>query len=103
MADANAGAMAVLALTQGYAQFNGMLPKITDIRKIDAKFDAESVADVRVAELAAFAGTMGVGIIVSSLSGSPLPAYVSLLTAVSLIAMYEFVLRADRPMEARSA
>lgn len=102
MADANAGAMAVLALTQGFAQFNGMLPKITDVRKIDVQMDASEVADVRTAELAAFAGTLGVGVIVSSLSGSPLPAYVSLITAVFLIALYESVLRADRPMEAKA-
>lgn len=99
MADGAAVGMATLALTQGFTQFNIMLPKISDIRKASVTDDPSLTADIRVGEIAAFAGTMAVGIMVSSLTGSPIPAYVSLVTAVFLIALYESVLRADRPME----
>lgn len=91
--------VAAIALTQGYAQFQAFLPKIADIRKIDAVNDPEAVADVRIGEVAAFIGTMGVGVIVSSLSGDPMPTYVSLIVSVLLIGMYESILRANRPLE----
>lgn len=91
--------VAAIALTQGYAQFQAFLPKLSDIRKADPVNDPEFAADVRIGEVAAFVGTMGVGVIVSSLSGDPTPTYVSLVVSVLLILLYESVLRSARPME----
>lgn len=93
--------VAALALTQSYGQFQAYLPKLSDIRKADPKTDLEMVADVRIGELAAFVGSLGVGIIVSSLSGDPTPAYVSVVVSLILIALYESVLRSRLvPVEA---
>lgn len=82
--------VATLAITQGYAQFNVFLPKLSDVRRA-APGDGVG-ADVRVGELAAVAGTMGVGIIVSSLAGSKVPAFVSLLVCALMVGIYETVL-----------
>lgn len=90
MADASVG-IATLAITQGFAQFNVFLPRISDVRKAAPGDDIS--ADVHVGELAAIAGTMGVGIIASSLSGSKLPAIVSAVVCVLMVGIYESVLR----------
>lgn len=91
--------VAAIALTQSYAQFQAFMPKLSDIRKADYDNDSDMVGDVRIGEVAALIGSLGVGIIVSSLSGNPLPAYVSVAVSLLLIALYESVLRAHRPME----
>lgn len=90
MADAQAVGIATLAITQGFAQFNVFLPKISEVRRAIPGDDV--AADVRVGELAAVAGTMGVGIIATSLSGSKLPAFVSAVVCVLMLSIYESVL-----------
>lgn len=92
MADASVG-IATLAITQGFAQFNVFLPRISDVRKAAPGDDIS--ADVHVGELAAIAGTMGVGIIASSLSGSKLPAIVSGIVCILMVGIYESVLRSS--------
>lgn len=90
MADANAAGIATLAITQGFTQFNVFLPKLSEVRKATP---GDSIAsDVRVGELAAVAGTMGVGLIASSLSGSKLPAIVSAIVCALMLGIYESVL-----------
>jgi hypothetical protein len=91
--------IATLALTQGFAQFQAHLPKLSEIRKADPANDPEFTADVRMGEVAAFIGTMGIGVIVSSLTGDPLPTYISLIVCALLIGLYESVLRSYRPLE----
>ena len=91
--------IATLALTQSYSQFQAYLPKLQDIRKADPISDPEFAADVRIGEIAALIGSLGIGVIVSSLTNDPLPAYVSVITSLLLISLYEYVLRANRPME----
>lgn len=91
MADANAAGIATLAITQGFTQFNVFLPRISEVRR--AVPGDEIAADVRVGEVAAIAGTMGVGFIASSLTGSKLPVIVSGLVCVLMVGIYESVLR----------
>lgn len=88
--------VAAIALTQSYAQFQAFMPKLSDIRRADPNVDFDIVGDVRIGELAAFIGSLGVGVIVSSLAGTPLPAYVSVIVCGLLIALYESVLRTTR-------
>lgn len=85
--------IAALALTQSYGQFSAYLPKLSDIRRADPTTDADMVADVRVGEIAAFVGSLGVGVIVASLTKDPTPAYVSVAVSIILICLYESVLR----------
>jgi hypothetical protein len=87
-----------MAVTTSLGAFYQMLPPISEVRKRSAG-EPEFAADVRMGELMATAITFGIGGIASSLSGSPVPALVSVLFAVSLIGMYEMTLRSDRPLE----
>jgi hypothetical protein len=90
--------VAAIALTQTYAQFQSYMPKITDVRKADP-FDTEMIGDVRMGEIASLIGSLGVGLIVSSITGDPTPTYVSVGVSLMLIALYEYTLRANRPLE----
>lgn len=89
---------ALLAMTQAIAAFTTFLPPITEVRQKNIN-DVSFAADVRIGEAIAGTLTIGVGLIVSSLTGSSLPTLVAMITATGLIAVYELTLRADRPME----
>lgn len=90
---------ASLGMTQAIAQFQTFLPSFTEIRKADPNEDAAMVQDVRMGELAAVLLTLGIGGMVSSLTGSPVPAVVSAVTCFGLVCLYESALRA-MPKEA---
>lgn len=90
--------IAVLAITQGVSAFQNYLPPLADVRKGDLN-DSQFVGDVRMGEVAAVALTVGIGTIVSSLTGDPTPVYVAVLVSAGLVFMYESTLRKDRPME----
>jgi hypothetical protein len=89
---------ATIAISQGFSAFQFFLPKLSDVRKADANINPDIVGDVRLGEVAAFTLTVGVGAIVSSLTGSPVPAFVSLLIGLILIVVYETALSGDKPM-----
>lgn len=91
MADGASVGIATLSITQGLAQFNVFLPRLSEVRKASPGDDVS--ADVHVGEIAAIAGTVGVGLIASSLSGSKLPVFVSVIVSVLMVAVYESVLR----------
>lgn len=90
---------ATLAMSQGITAFMTFLPSISDVRKASASEDIDLVADVRMGEIAASTLTLGVGLIASSLTGSPAPTVIAVLVCVILIGLYESILQADRPME----
>lgn len=94
MTDVNAAAVGTLAMTQAVTAYTFFLPKITDVRKTSLG-DNEMVADIRTGEIAAFVVSLGVGMVCSALSGSSLPAAISLLMAVIITALYESVLRKE--------
>lgn len=93
---------ATLSVSQGISAFQFFLPKLSEVRKANSAVDLDMVGDVRLGEVAAVTLCIGVGAIVSSLSGSPVPAFVSALMAAILVCIYETALRADRPMEPKS-
>jgi hypothetical protein len=86
------------AVSQSANAFAQYLPKLTDIRKTDPG-DPSMIGDVRIGEVAAVTLTLGVGVIASGLTGSPVPAMVAALTCVVLLALYETALRGDKPFE----
>lgn len=92
-----------LAISQAVGAFNAFLPPLSEIRKNDPANNPEFAADVRMGEVAAVSITLGVGVIVSSLTGSSAPSVVALVASLGLIILYESTLRADRPMEVKSA
>lgn len=89
--------IAMTTVSQGANAFQQYVPKLADIRKSNG--DPEIIGDVRMGEVAAVALTMGVGVIASSLTGSPTPAVVAAIICISLVILYESALRADRPFE----
>jgi hypothetical protein len=92
-----------LAISQAVGSFNSFLPSIADIRKNDPVNNPEFTADVRTGEVAAVAITLGVGVIVSSLTGHPAPAIVALIAALGLVVLYESTLRREYPTEGKTA
>lgn len=90
---------ASLAAGQTISGFLAFLPRLSDVRKANAGAEPDIVGDVRLGEVAASAMAIGVGVIASSLSGSPVPMYAAAFVAVILIAVYEIALRGDRVME----
>ena len=92
---------ATLALSQTIGAFQFFLPHLSEVRKHTPEDDPSLAGDVRLGEVAACALAMGVGIITSSLTGSPVPLYASLVMCGVLIAVYETSLRKDHPLEPR--
>jgi hypothetical protein len=97
--DANVIGPASLAISQGITAFLAFTPRLSDVRKADAKTETTMVGDVRLGEVAATAITVGVGVIASSLTGSPVPAIVAALVALTLICVYESALNSDHAWE----
>jgi hypothetical protein len=91
----------MLGVTQGITTFTTLLPPLSDIRKADPS-DTSFAGDVRMGEVAAVTLTLGIGVISSSLTGSPVPAATSVLMCFILLCVYESALRGDRPFEAKA-
>lgn len=83
---------ASLAVGQAVGSFSVFLPKFTDVRQ-SAPGNVTMQKDVRLGEFAAATMSIGIGVILSSLSGSPAPAVVSIIMAGVVIALYEQALR----------
>jgi hypothetical protein len=84
-----------LVLGQAIGAFSTFLPKFSEVRAAHPSSNSDVVADVRMGEVAATALTVGVGAIASSLTGSPAPMIVGILTAFILVGLYEAALNAD--------
>lgn len=92
---------AMLGVTQGITAFTTLIPPLADIRKADPS-DASFAADVRMGEVGAVTLTLGIGVISSSLTGSPIPAGTAVLMCAILLCVYESALKGDRPFEAKA-
>lgn len=84
-------ALTTLAMTQGTAMFFTMLPRYVEVKEMDSH--SSQASTVRHAELAATVATIGVGILLSSLSGDGMPLKVSVVIAFGFVLMYEVALR----------
>ena len=84
-----------MGLTQAISLFQGFLPKFSDIRSKNPADNPEFVKDVRMGMLAASLLTIGIGAIMSSLTGTPYPAVVSLVAVVGLMSLYETALQSN--------
>ena len=83
---------ALLAVTQSVTVFVAFLPPLSDVRKASMS-DTEFVADVRLGEMASAALTVGIGATVGAMIGTGVPFAVSILSAIALVALYEYALR----------
>lgn len=82
---------ATLSVTQAVGSFFAFLPPLRDIRQ--GNVTDEIAKDVRTGEVAATVVALGVGMVITAITGSPTPVFVAALIAVILIATYELVLR----------
>ena len=96
MPDPNILGAATIGLTQGLTSAQAFLPKLTEVRKADSP---EMIGDVRMGEIATAIFTIGIGAIVSSLTGSPIPTFVSAIIVIAIVCVYEAALRGDRLFE----
>lgn len=84
---------AITAMSTGLGTFGSFMPRLSDVRKADPRTDTATAADVRHGELMAVGVTVGVGVIISSLTKSAVPTYVAVAVALGLVLMYEHTLR----------
>lgn len=84
---------ASLTLGQGLGMFQAFMPKFTDIAHHTPGSDPAFEKDCRMAEAAASMVTVGVGVLLSQMTGSPVPVVVALMVVVGLITLYENALR----------
>lgn len=83
---------ATLSLTAAIGLFQGFLPNYAEIILMDPN-DPRTVSDVRMGEVAAGVLTLGVGGILSALTGSSVPTYVAMTATAMMVIMYEVALR----------
>jgi hypothetical protein len=97
--DASIIGPATLSITQAITSFHSFLPPFTEIRKQHPADNPSFAADVRMGEIASVTVSLGIGLICSSLTGSPIPAYTAFLICAILVVLYESTLRSNRPCE----
>lgn len=88
MANPEALGPASISLGTATSAFMGFLPKFSDIRRADPN-DEGMRKDILLGQIAAVAVSVGTGVIVSSLTGSPVPALVAVLMSAILLACYQ--------------
>lgn len=78
---------ASLSIGTATSAFMGFLPKFSDVRRADPD-DAGMAKDIRLGIFAAVAVSVGTGVIVSSLSGSPVPTVTAAIMCAILVWCY---------------
>lgn len=83
--------LATLSLTQAVSVFHQFLPPLTEVKRFD-KNNSIEVTDVRVGEFASVALAIGIGAVMSTLSGNYEPLVISVIASAGLVAIYEYAL-----------
>lgn len=84
--------LAMLAVTQSVTVFSSLLPPVSEVRKATSA-DVSVLHDVRTAEFMAAGIVVGIGLVASALTKSPVPAMVAIIGAGALLCMYEGILQ----------
>lgn len=85
--------LAAMSMTQGVAMFFSIMPRYTEVQEADSQSSKAKL--VRHAELAATAATLGVGILLSAMSGDAMPIRIAAVVAFGFVLLYEIALRSD--------
>lgn len=88
---------ASLVVSQSFSAFQFFLPKLSDVRRADPVNNPDIVGDVRMGEVGAITLAVGVGAILSNLTGSVVPSFVAFIMVAVLVCLYEAALRGDKP------
>lgn len=81
-----------IAIGSATSAFIGFMPRFSEIRRSDPGDDGMK-KDVQLGEIASVAVSLGIGVIVSNVTGSPVPAIVAAVMCAILIACYNAALR----------
>lgn len=79
---------ASISIGTATSAFMGFLPKFSDVRRAEPD-DEGMTKDIRLGQIAASSVAIGTGVIVSSITGSPVPAFVAVLMCVILVWCYQ--------------
>jgi hypothetical protein len=89
--DTQLTSVSLLAVTSSISLFPQLLPDLPTVRKTVS--DPATINDVRMGEVAAAALAVAIGITGSTLTKSPIPATLAIVSALALVCMYESVLQ----------
>lgn len=96
--DTQTASLTMLAVTSSIGVYTSLLPSLADVRK--ARGDTVVTNDVRLGEIAAGALAVAIGLMASTMAGTPVPAMVAVIVAVGVTFMYESILSAT-PKESK--
>jgi hypothetical protein len=91
MADSGAVAASTIAIGQTVTAYQFFLPRLSDVRRADSG-EPEVRGDVVMGQLAAGALSIGVGAMISWLTGSAIPVMIALFTAGIIAAIYHYAM-----------
>jgi len=91
-------AASLLAVTSSVSVFGSLLPPFADVRK--SINNPDMIRDVRMGEVAAFTVVTSIGLMASTMTKSPVPAMVAIVSAGTLAVMYEMTLKHNPGKEA---
>lgn len=92
----NGAALAVssIAIGQTVSAYQFFLPPLREVRQAGPD-DQTMCRDVYVGQVAAGAVSIGVGMMLSFLTGSKLPAFISLFIALIIAGIYHYTMRSQ--------
>lgn len=91
-------AAATVSLGQSVSAYSFFLPPLREVRQASVN-NSTMRGDVRMGQFAAGVVSVGVGVMLSYLVGSAIPAVVSILTALMVGVIYETALGGERIFE----
>lgn len=91
-------AAATVSLGQSVSAYSFFLPPLREVRQAPVH-DSTMRGDVRMGQFAAGVVSVGVGVMLSYLVGSPIPTVVAILTALMVGVLYETALGGERIFE----
>jgi len=89
---------AIVSLGQTVSAYSFFLPPLREVRQA-GRNDAAMRGDVRLGEIAAFAVTTSIAVMISSMVGSQVPLITSVILAAVVFTLYEIALNGERVME----
>ena len=96
MAVDNAGALAVssIAIGQTVTAYQFFLPRLSEVREAGPN-DVNMCRNVYMGQVAAAAVSVGVGTLLSVLTGSKIPVFTSVFIALIIAGIYHYAMRSE--------
>lgn len=92
--DTTALSVSSVAVGQTVGAYQFLMPRLAEVRQAGAE-DVAMARDVYIGQVAAAALSIGVGMMLTVLTGSKLPVVVSVFVALIIGGMYHYALRSE--------